>query len=279
MSFDLRDLRDWVHLLLRWGHVFAGILWVGTTYYFTWLDGRFGELERKARETTAPGADPEKHIWMVHSGGFYVVEKQKTPQVMPEKLHWFRWEAALTWLTGLLLLALVYYHGGLMVNMDDAPISAAAAAWLSLGLLACAWPLYDLLWFKLVRNETAALGTSFALVTALNWFLARYLSGRAAYLQLGAIFGTIMAANVWMRILPTQRRMVAALKAGREPDQAEADRAKRSSKHNTFLVVPVVFTMISSHFPVSTFGHRYNWAILSGLVLFGWWAAKILRRA
>ena len=121
------DLNEWLNLLLRWGHVFAGILWVGTTFYFTWLDGRFVELEKAAQEQAPGKAPPEKHIWMVHSGGFYVVEKQKTPQVMPGKLHWFRWEAALTWLTGILLFVLVYYHAGLMVDFEDARMSQAAA--------------------------------------------------------------------------------------------------------------------------------------------------------
>src|SRR5258707_289810 len=167
---------------------------------------------------------------------------------MLEKLAWFRWEAAITWISGLLLFVMVYYHGGLMVSLEDALLSPAAAAWLSLGLIVISVPLYDLIWFKLLKNEPVGIVVSFVLVTALAWFLGRYFTGRAAYLQLGAMFGTIMTANVWMRILPAQRRMVAALKAGTEPDQAEALRAKTSSKHNTFLVVPVVFMMISNHF-------------------------------
>jgi uncharacterized membrane protein len=130
-----------------------------------------------------------------------------------------------------------------------------------------------------LKNETASLVVSFILIVAVNFFTCKYFSGRAAFLQLGAMLGSLMAANVWMRIIPAQRRMVAALRAGQEPDQNEAARAKRSSKHNTFMVVPVVFTMISNHFPVSTYGSRYNWIILSALVLVGGWAAKWLRRA
>src|SRR5947207_4740302 len=147
------NIINWTDLILRWSHVFAGILWVGTTYYFTWLDGRFNELETAAKNVSPPDENPEKHIWMVHSGGFYVVEKQKVPNVLPEKLHWFRWEAALTWLTGILLFALVYYHGGLLVSLEDARISPAAAIWLSIGLLIAAVPVYDLLWFRLLKNE------------------------------------------------------------------------------------------------------------------------------
>jgi uncharacterized membrane protein len=273
------DLNEWTKLILRWIHVFASILWVGTTYFFTWLDGRFVELEQQAGEGAKASPHPEKEVWMVHSGGFYRVEKQKVPKVMPEKLHWFRWEAAITWLSGVLLLIMVYFHGALMINFEESPIRLGTAIWLSVGLLVAAWPIYDLLWFKLVKNDAVGVVISFALVVAVNWVLARLFSGRAAYMQLGGMFGTIMVANVWMRILPAQRRMVAALKEGREPDQAEASRAKTSSKHNTFIVIPVVFIMISNHFPTITYGQRYNWVILSGLVLAGWWAARIIRRA
>src|SRR5262245_14779219 len=122
------NVNEWIKLALRWFHVFASIMWVGTTYFFTWLDGRFVELEKAANEN-------DKNIWMVHSGGFYRVEKQKSPSVMPEKLHWFRWEAAITWMSGILLFLLVYYHGGLMVSLEDSRLSNAMAIWLSIGLL------------------------------------------------------------------------------------------------------------------------------------------------
>jgi uncharacterized membrane protein len=298
MSFNLRE---WIDLVLRWVHVFAGILWVGTTYYFTWLDGRFAELERDL-STSSTGPQPEHQttrsaqpntpsfqhstiptphsvtpplVWMVHSGGFYRVEKQKAPQVMPEKLHWFKWEAALTWLSGLLLFMLVYYHGGLMVETEGARISPATAIALSLGLLAVGWLIYDLLWnSRLVAKEWVGIVICYALVVATTFGLFRFFSSRAACLQLGAIFGTIMAANVWMRILPTQRRMVAALKAGQEPDQAQARRAKARSKHNTFMVIPVVFLMLSPHFPGT-----YQWGTICVLVLIGWGAAAMVRRA
>src|SRR5436190_3502515 len=136
---------NWCDLIIRWTHVFAGILWVGTTFYFTWLDGRFSELESKAAAPPGKaGEEAEKNVWMVHSGGFYRVEKQKVPRVMPEKLHWFRWEAAITWMSGILLFALVYYHGQLMVSLEDARLSNAAAVWLSVGLLVLSVPIYDL---------------------------------------------------------------------------------------------------------------------------------------
>src|SRR5882762_1257814 len=156
------NIINWTDLVIRWTHVFAGILWVGTTYYFTWLDGRFSELESRARGSAPkPGEAPEKHVWMVHSGGFYLVEKQRVPNVMPEKLHWFRWEAALTWISGLLLFVMVYYHGGLMVSLEDARLSPAAAAWLSMGLIVISVPLYDVIWFKLLKNDTIGIVVSF----------------------------------------------------------------------------------------------------------------------
>src|SRR2546427_1127269 len=167
MRFDLNELTQ---LLLRWVHVFTGILWVGTTYYFTWLDGRFSELEAAAKEsggalgTTRP--TPEKQVWMVHSGGFYLVEKQKSPTVMPGKLHWFRWEAAITWLTGLLLFFMVYYHhGGQMVDFEDARISAKTAIIASVVLLVVGWLCYDLLWSSnFFANEIVGGVTCYLLV-------------------------------------------------------------------------------------------------------------------
>jgi uncharacterized membrane protein len=273
------DLHEWVRLLLRWIHVFAGILWAGTTYYFTWLDGRFNELEKASNPDKKDKSSEPNRVWMVQSGGFFVVETQRVPAAMPGTLHWFRWEALFTWISGMLLLVMLYYHGGLMVDLADSRISNAAAIWLSVGLLIVSVPVYELLWFKLARNERLGIALSIILVVGVSWFLARYFAGRTAYMQLGAMFGTIMTANVWMRILPAQRRMVAALKAGGEPNQAEAKRAKACSKHNTFMVVPVVVTMISSHFPTITYGSRYNWIILSALVFVGWVAAKFLRRA
>ena len=270
------EVSEWLKLILRWVHIFAGILWVGTTYFFTWLDGRFTELEEKAKQ----GDKGESSVWMVHSGGFYVMEKQKRPQLMPQVLHWFKWEAAITWLSGVLLLGLVYYHGALMVELEDARISNVTAVWISLGLMLAGWVVYDFLWRSpLCKNEYVGIAISYAIIVALSWWLSKYFAGRAAYMQLGTMLGTIMTANVWMRILPPQRRMVAALKAGKEPDLAEGARAKTRSKHNTFIVQPVVFLMLSNHFPTITYGHKYNWVVLSGIVLVGWLVAKILRRA
>lgn len=268
--------QEWLELILRWAHVFAGIMWVGATFFFTWLDGRFVELEEKAANA---GRDEkaEKHVWMVHSGGFYLVEKQKNPQLMPQVLHWFKWESAITFITGLLLFGLMYYHGGYLVSFEDSPISKGAAIGLSFGMILASWAVYDLLW-KYLKIEGAAIVVSYLLIVLAAYISCKYFAGRGAYLQVGAMLGTIMAANVWMRILPPQRRMVAALKEGRAPDLAEGARAKQRSKHNTFIVLPVVFLMISNHYS-GTYGSRYNWVILAAVVLVGWAAAKVIRKA
>jgi uncharacterized membrane protein len=266
-------LSEWLNLLARWFHVFAAILWVGSTYYFTWLDGRFSDEEGEA----AAGEDAPE-VWMVHSGGFYAVQKRKSPSL--RRLHWFRWEAASTWLSGVVLLTIVYYHGGAMVDPDVRDIGPWAAGAFGVGMILGAWVVYDLLVRSpLVRNERAFAGVAYALVVGAAYLATHVLSGRAAYIHLGASFGTIMFLNVWMRILPSQRRMIAAVREGGAPDPAEAAVAKQRSKHNTFMAVPVVFTMISNHYPTSTYGRDYNWLVLSALVLVGWVAAKLVRRA
>jgi uncharacterized membrane protein len=256
--------------------VFAGIMWVGTTYYFTWLDARLSEEEKAAANTGQAG-----QIWMVHSGGFYVVEKRKVPDLASRTLHWFRWEAGTTWLSGMALLILIYYlGGGALIDTDVYDISLTKAVGLGIGLLIAGWIIYDLIMISaLGRNEKLVAVIFFALLVATAYGLTRVFSGRAAYIHVGALMGTIMAANVWMRILPAQKKMIAAINAGGKPDDALSAQAKLRSKQNTFMAVPVVFIMISNHFPSATYGDRYNWAILSILILLGWIAAKFIRRA
>ena len=269
-------LSEWLNLLFRWIHVFAGIMWVGTTYYFTWLDARLTEEEKAAANTGVPA-----QVWMVHSGGFYVVERRKVPDLVSRTLHWFKWEAGTTWLSGFALLIVVYYlGGGALVDPDVREISVAAAVGVGVGVIVVGWIVYDgLMLSPLGRNEVAFVVVAYILIVGLSFGLTSLLSARAAYIHVGAVFGTIMAANVWMRILPAQRKMIAALKEGRKPDERLAAQAKLRSKQNTFLAVPVVFIMISNHYPGVTYGDRYNWLILSGLVLAGWIAAKFIRRA
>ena len=269
-------LSEWLNLILRWIHVFAGIMWVGTTYYFTWLDARLSEEEKAVRNTGETA-----QIWMVHSGGFYVVEKRKVPDLVSRTLHWFRWEAGTTWLSGFALLVLVYYiGGGALVDTDVSDISAGAAIGVGIGVLVVGWIVYDLMMLSPLRkNEKAFAVIAYLMIVGVTYGLCRVFSGRAAYIHVGALLGTIMAANVWMRILPAQKKMIAALNAGQKPDDALSAQAKLRSKQNTFMAVPVVFIMISNHFPGVTYGDRYNWIILSILILVGWVAAKLIRRA
>ena len=269
-------LNEWLNLLFRWIHVFAGIMWVGTTYYFTWLDARLTEEEKAVAATGASA-----QVWMVHSGGFYVVERRKVPDLASRTLHWFRWEAGVTWLSGFALLVLIYYlGGGALIDRDVYDISLGRAVALGIGVIVASGFVYDVLMMSpLGRHEKAFAAVAYVLIVALAYGLTQVFSGRAAYIHLGAIFGTIMAANVWMHILPSQRKMIAALNEGRKPDERLSARAKLRSKQNTFMAVPVVFIMISNHYPGVTYGDRYNWIILSALVLAGWGAAKFIRRA
>jgi uncharacterized membrane protein len=269
------SIREWLNLSVRWFHIFAAIMWVGQTYYFTWLDGQFGRMERQG---VADGAPPQ--VWMVHSGGFYAVAKQKSLGVPPGQVRWFRWEALMTWISGIVLLILVYYSSSGLIDTDVANISQAAGIVIGLAVIAAGWHIYDLsLRSPLSKSEAGFAVFSLLLVALLAWGLMHIFSGRAAYIHLGAVFGTIMTANVWFRILPAQRKMIAAAAVGAAFDPALGAQAKLRSKHNTFMAVPVVFIMISNHFPVATYGNPYGWEILVALVVVGWAAAKLIRES
>jgi uncharacterized membrane protein len=264
MSFNVSE---WLNLLFRWAHVFAAILWVGSTYYFTWLDGQM------KKHGDAP-------VWMVHSGGFYTVVRQKTLGVPPGEVHWFRWEALATFVTGFALLNIVYYHGGLMVDAIDPKVTVVQASLISLATLVLGWAAYDALArTSLAKNEPVFAVLGFVLTIALAVMLGRVLSSRATYIHIGALFGTIMVANVWMRILPPQRRMIAAAAKGEPFDETVGAGAKRRSKHNTFLAVPTTFIMISNHFPTATYGNHRAVTVLGALILVGWGVAALIRRA
>jgi uncharacterized membrane protein len=271
------SIREWLQLVVRWFHVFAAIMWVGQTFYFTWLDGQFGKLE-DAKKSAGEAKPPT--LWMVHSGGFYTVEKQKSLGVGTDQLRWFRWEAAMTWLSGMVLLFLLYYFGGGLIDSDVADISQSKGIGIGLGVLAAGWVAYDLAVRSALGKSAAGFAVfSFMGIAALAWGLTHVFSGRAAYIHAGAVLGTIMTANVWERILPAQRKMIAAAAAGTVFDAALSGQAKLRSKHNTFMAVPVVFIMISNHFPVATYGSAWNWEILVALVVMGWGAAAVIRRA
>jgi len=250
-------------------------MWVGQTYYFTWLDAQFGKLERTV---VTEGAVP--CVWMVHSGGFYTVAKQKSLRALPAQVHWFRWEALMTWLGGMVLLVLVYYMGSGLIDPDVADIPKPAGIAIGLGVLVGGWLTYDVAARSPLRKSQPAFAIFGVLMTAVAaWGLTHVFSGRAAYIHVGAIFGTIMTGNVWFRILPAQRQMITATGEAGECNASLGAQAKLRSKHNTFLAVPVVFLMLSNHFPVATYGSRYAWQMLVGLVLAGWVAAKLIRES
>ncbi len=265
------DLLEWLSLLARWVHVIAGIMWIGTTYLFNWMERTLTPPEGPGKENIAG------ELWMVHGGGFYLVEKQRWPEIMPRALHWFRWEAMTTWLSGMALLALVYWGGAPLLEYGS-PVSRVQGVAVSLGVLVGGLAVYHLIWRSpLAEVEPAGAAVSWILVTALAWGLGHVLSDRAVYLHVGALFGTIMVTNVWMIILPNQARMIAITKAGGTPDQRLAALAGRCSKHNTYMSVPLIFTMISTHGAALTYGRPCGWAVLSGVVLVGWAAAKLIR--
>ena len=252
-------LFEWLDLALRWAHVFAGILWVGTTYYFTWVGRRLGE------EVAG--------VSIVHGGAFYTVRKQTAP---PEQLHWFRWEALTTWLTGLALLWIVYYLRGRGVGVGG--LGRPAAFGVALSVLVFAWVVYDLLWLSpLARFETPLVALCYLILVALSYALMQVFNGRAAYIHVGALMGTLMTANVWLRIVPAYRRILESVRGGGPLDETLVARAQLRSKHNAFLAMPTVLTMISNHYPASTYGSQHAWLVLAVLILVGWAAAKVIR--
>ncbi|HEU0015513.1 MAG TPA: urate hydroxylase PuuD [Longimicrobium sp.] len=262
MGGDVRELLD---LVFRWTHVIAGIMWIGNSMLYNWLDRNL--LPAKDGD---PGIQGE--IWLLHSGGFYFIRKDLTGWDRARPLHWFKWQAYTTWLTGAALLAIVYYASGgalLMEGARAAELSPLEAAGIGFGLLAAAWLLYHFVLGELVtRTGRAGVVLGFGLIIAAGYGLTQLFSGRAAFLHLGAMLGTLMAGNVFRIIVPSQRQLVAAVEAGREPEKGPALLAKSRSIHNNYLTFPVVVLMVGSHFP-GIYGHERNWLLLAVLVLAG----------
>jgi len=254
-------LGDWANLLLRWTHFVAGIAWIGSSFYFIWLD-------RALTKPAQPRAGVEGDLWMVHSGGFYQVEKRRPgPGELPPVLHWFKWEAMLTWISGMALLVLVFYlSGSYLLDPGVSRIGRGLATALGIGLIILSWPVYDGLWRSpLARRPAVASAISLALLAAVTILVCRLFSGRAAFMHVGALLGTLMVANVWERILPAQQQMLAATRAGRPADFALGERAKQRSVHNSYMTFPLLFIMLSNHFP-ATYANPANWLVL--LLLF-----------
>ena len=270
--------QEWVGLALRWTHLIAGIAWIGSSFYFIWLDDHLERVLAGAPEA-ARDPDLEGSLWMVHSGGFYRVERRKVgPGRMPATLHWFKWEAAITWLSGALLLGLLYYGTGGLYLTDPlvSSVSPRAAVLVGLATIIGGWLVYDALWTGIgERRSGVALAISLVLLGGLVVFLCSTLSGRAAYVHVGAVLGTIMVANVWARILPAQAAMIRATEDGRTPDFRLGDKAKLRSVHNSYLTFPVLFAMISNHFP-GTWGTSHRALVLGLLIGLGMGARHLM---
>jgi uncharacterized membrane protein len=258
-------LWTWGEAFLRWLHVIAGIAWIGSSFYFMHLD-----YSLQKREGLPPEAYGE--AWQVHGGGFYnMVKYLVAPARLPAELTWFKWEAYATWFSGLALLVAVYYfHAGLyLVSPEVLDISSAAGVALSVVGLALGWIVYDgLCRSPLGRNETVLAAAGFVLLTVLAYVSTRLFSPRGAFMQMGALIGSIMAANVLMVIIPGQRKVVADLIAGRTPDPVHGQRGKQRSTHNNYLTLPVVFVMLSGHYPLA-YATRWSWAIFALLLVMG----------
>jgi uncharacterized membrane protein len=263
--YDWIVLWEWVQIAARWLHVVTAIAWIGSSFYFIALD-----LGLRQTPSLPPLAHGEE--WQVHGGGFYHIQKYLVaPDMMPEHLTWFKWESYATWLSGFAMLILVYYLGSDLYLIDPAvmDLTQAQAIGISLGSLAFGWIIYDLICKSRFGDEPTRLMLGlYVILVGTAWAYTQVFSGRAALLHLGAFTATIMSANVFMIIMPNQRIVVADLKAGRKPDPKYGKIAKQRSTHNNYLTLPVVFLMLSNHYPL-VFATDYNWLIASLVFLMG----------
>jgi uncharacterized membrane protein/plastocyanin len=255
-----QEIFEWALLLGRWVHITTAIAWIGTSIFFMWLDRSF-EFN--------PSSKREGHVgdlWMVHGGGFYHVEKLLMgPTIVPEHLHWFKWESYWTWMSGAFLLLLIFYTGSgtFLLDSSVSNVSFTQAAGIGLASILVSWFFYDFLWESSLTKKQPLAGHALTLLWlgGMTYFLCHVLSGRAAYLHVGAMLGTWMTANVFLRIIPRQVKMVEAAKNGEPVNQEWGKNAKNRSTHNTYFTLPVILIMLSNHFP-STYGHDLNWLIL-----------------
>jgi len=259
------DVMPWVELALRWAHVITGIAWIGASFYFVWLDNHLIE-----GESMAPGVAGE--LWAVHGGGFYHNQKYLVaPAQLPSQLHWFKYEAYFTWITGFLLLCAIYYYGAALYLIDSSKLALAPwqAVVIGLAALAGGWLVYD----RLCRSPAGRNGLLFGvlwfgILMAAAWGLTQIFSGRGAFIHIGAIIGTAMVGNVFFIIIPNQKKAVAAMLAGEVPAARLGLEAKQRSLHNNYMTLPVVLIMISNHYPMLTAGNA-NWLVLAALAVVG----------
>ncbi|MEO8148352.1 MAG: urate hydroxylase PuuD [Bacteroidia bacterium] len=254
---------EWLNLIVRWTHVVFGIAWIGASFYFIFLENSLNRTENLRDELAG-------NLWAIHGGGFYYVEKYKSaPPVIPQHLHWFKYEAYFTWLTGMLLLTLVYFMNAKAVMIDSSvrDISSTTAILIGSGTMFLGWFIYDWMCKSPLLQKKKLFGLiGFAIVVLISFFLSKMLSGRAAFILVGGLLGTIMAGNVFFCIIPSQKALVAAAKADKPVNPELGKIAGLRSLHNNYIVLPVIFIMISNHFP-TTFGSNFNWAILAGLTI------------
>jgi uncharacterized membrane protein len=255
------SVNELLDLLLRWFHVIAGIMWIGNSLLFNWLDRNLVKKE---------GIDGE--IWLLHSGAFYQVEKKLLePNQMPPKVHWFMFQNLSTWVSGILLLFVVYYMGesAWLVNPGAGHVAQSTAVAVGIGTIVLGWVAYDLLWRSPLRYKPILAGTlCLVALFALSWGLTQILTPRAAFIHVGVLLGTLMTGNVWMVIVPSQVELVSATKEGRPQDRVISLRAKERSIHNNYMTFPLIFIMVSNHFPTA-YGHHLNWLILAVLMVGG----------
>jgi len=260
---------EWLNLLGRWLHLIVGIAWIGASFYFVWLDNTIRPPE--------PGSDLARkgvsgELWAVHGGGFYNPQKYLiAPKELPKELHWFKWEAYATWLSGFALLFIVYYFNAsaMMIDKSVADLSSWQAIGIGLGTLLIGWTVYDLLCRSPLGRRDGWLGIAmYILIVAAAFALSKLLSGRAAYIHVGAMIGTMMVGNVLMVIIPGQRKLVEAMMTGKQPEAIHGQRAKQRSVHNNYFTLPVLFIMISNHYAM-TYSHPYNWAVLAAIMAAG----------
>lgn len=253
-------LFDWLQLILRCLHVITGIAWIGASFYFVWLDNHL----RKPKSTILKDKGVDGELWAVHGGGFYNPQKYMVaPAELPEELHWFYWESYSTWMSGFALFIVLYLWNAKTMLIDNrvysmTPGVAVAAA---LGVLVIGWLVYDALCQFLRKNERLLGALVAVLVVAVSYMTAHVFAARAAFLLTGAMMATIMSANVFFRIIPGQRKVIVAMRAGQPVDPVHGQRGKQRSVHNTYFTLPVLFTMLSNHFTMIT-SHEYQWFLL-----------------
>ncbi|MDR7483453.1 MAG: urate hydroxylase PuuD, partial [Armatimonadota bacterium] len=257
--------QEWLHAILRWIHVVAGIMWIGDSLLFMWIDSHLAPDPQGRREVTGV-------TWLLHGGGYYQLEKRLlVPGRLPPRLRWFWLEATTTWLSGFLLLVVVYYASAeaFMVEAGISLLGPQQAVAAGLGLLVVGWVVYDGLWRSAMRLQPLAGAViSWSLLALAGYAATRLFSARAAFLHMGALLGTLMAANVWVHILPPQWKMLQAARRGEPVDHALGAHAKTRSTHNTYLTFPAIFLMISNHFP-AIYAGPHNWLVLALLIALG----------